>query len=168
MTLLLIKNNQNMKKWIVCENLRSAYNVGNIMRTADGLGWGVILLGYTAPKDHKKVTKTALGAEENIEIMNFTTLEEFYAWIKDNNILLVSAEKTDKSISLIQVLTEKSRLMEAPSLAVLMGNEITGVEEETLTKSDYVTHIDMIGTKESFNVGQAAAILMWEFNKILS
>ena len=157
-----------MKKWIVCENLRSAYNVGNIMRTADGLGRWVILVGYTAPKDHKKVTKTALGAEENVEILNFQSLEEFYAWVKESNSILVSAEKTENSISLIQVLVDKDKIMAAPSLAVVMGNEITGVEEETLKNSDYVTHIDMIGTKESFNVGQAAAILMREFNKIVS
>lgn len=157
-----------MKKWIVCENLRSAYNVWNIMRTADGLGRWVILVWYTAPKDHKKVMKTALGAEENIEILHFQSLEEFYAWVKKEQVILVSAEKTDSSISLIQVLTEKSRLMEVSSLAVVMGNEVTGVEEETLKRSDYITHIDMSGTKESFNVGQAAAILMRELNKIVS
>ncbi len=125
-------------------------------------------MGYTASKDHKKVTKTALGAEENVEILNFQSLEEFYIWVKQEKVILVSAEKTEDSISLIQVLAEKSKLMEASSLAVVMGNEITGVEEETLKNSDYITHIDMIGTKESFNVGQAAAILMWEFNKIVS
>lgn len=153
-----------MKKRIVCENLRSAYNVWNIIRTADGLGRWVILVGYTAPKEHKKVVKTALGAEETVELLHFETLELFYDRIKNNQILVLSAEKTETSIWLD---TWWERKIES-DIAVVMGNEVTGVEQSTLDLSDYIVHIPMVGEKESFNVGQAAAIMMREVNRITS
>ena len=155
-----------MQKRVVCENLRSAYNVGNIIRTADGLGRGVILVGYTAPKEHKKVTKTALGAEETVSLLQFETLDAFYVRIRDNDAVLLSAEKTAESISLNdqQFLDYISSRGSKSVLALVMGNEVTGVESSTLEKSDYVVHIPMLGSKESFNVGQAAAIIMWHID----
>lgn len=157
-----------MQKRVVCENLRSAYNVGNIIRTADGLGRGVILVGYTAPKEHKKVTKTALGAEEVVPLLQFETLDTFYAWVRDNDAMLLSAEKTADSTSLKDqhfLNTISSRRSESV-LALVMGNEVTGVELSTLEKSDYIVHIPMLGSKESFNVGQAAAIVMRHIDSV--
>lgn len=154
----------DVKKRIVCENLRSAYNVWNIIRTADGLWWWVILVGYTAPKEHKKVVKTALGAEESVELLKFDTLGWFYDRIKENQIQLLSAEKTHKSIWL-EMLWES---IIKGDVAVVMGNEVTWVEQSTLDLSDYIVHIPMLWEKESFNVGQAAAIIMREVNRIMS
>lgn len=160
-----------MKKWVVCENLRSAYNVWNIIRTADGLGWWVILVWYTAPKEHKKVIKTALWAEETVELLKFDNLEDFYNWIKNNQICMISAEKTDTSVSLCEswlLALEWSTWSVYEWVALVMGNEVSGVEWETLDKSDYIFHIPMVGKKESFNVGQAAAILMWDISRLVS
>lgn len=163
-----------MKKRIVCENLRSAYNVWNIIRTADGLGWWVILLGYTAPKEHKKVTKTALWAEETVELLRFNELQEFYNRVKDNHICMICAEKSTHSISLSQNIfqeqfTELCKWWSIFSwVAVVLGNEVTWVELATQELSDYVVHIPMLWEKESFNVGQAAAIFMWELWKFLA
>ena len=168
-----------MQKRIVCENLRSAYNVGNIIRTADSLGRKVILVWYTAPKEHKKVSKTALGAEDNVDLQHFQTLEEFYEWIKDNQIILISAEKTNESVRLDDVelggpsspfdsATLRSGSSGWQQLAVVMGNEVTWVEQSTLDASGYIIHIPMIWTKESFNVWQAAAIMMRELNQVLN
>ena len=160
-----------MKKRIVCENLRSAYNVWNIIRTADGLGRWVILVWYTAPKEHKKVIKTALWAEESVELLKFERLQDFFDRIWNNQICMISAEKSDASISLCDSWLLVSELFakdEYSWIALVMGNEVTGVESETMHNSDYVIHIPMIGEKESFNVGQAAAIMMWEMNKFLN
>ena len=85
---------------IVLENLRSAYNVGNIIRTADALGRGVIWVGYTARADHKQVRKTSLGAEETIPKMEFETITDFVDYAKDKNIPIIISELTEKSISL--------------------------------------------------------------------
>ncbi|HMY80880.1 MAG TPA: TrmH family RNA methyltransferase [Candidatus Absconditabacterales bacterium] len=160
-----------MSRRIVCENLRSAYNVGNIIRTADGLGWGVVLVGYTAPIEHKKVSKTALGAEQLIPLIHFTALEEFYVWVKKHCYCLVSLEITPDSHSLdepglVEYIVEECILGKRWSgLCVVVGNEVVGVEGSTLSVSDYHISIPMFGIKESFNVGQAAAIAMWEMRR---
>lgn len=153
-----------MQKRIVCENLRSAYNVWNIIRTADGLGRWVILVGYTAPKDHKKVSKTALWAEENVPIKRFDNLNEFHKWVIQEKLCLIAAEKNDMSVWLDTFFLTNNNW---EWVALVMGNEVTWVEEATLNVSDYIVHIPMIWTKESFNVGQAAAIFMREYNKII-
>ncbi len=156
-----------MQKRIVCENLRSAYNVGNIIRTADGLWRGVILVWYTAPKEHKKVSKTALWAEEHVAMMSFEGLELFYNWVQTEKLCLLAAEKTETSIALgSQDFSDAMKWCNGHAgFALVMGNEITWVEQTTLHLSDYIVHIPMLGLKESFNVGQAAAILMWEMSK---
>ena len=62
---------------IVIENVRSAYNVGNIIRTADALGYHVVLSGYTAsPDTDHRIHKTALGAQDNLEIIHFWDTKE--------------------------------------------------------------------------------------------
>ncbi len=155
-----------MKKRIVCENLRSAYNVGNIIRTADALGWWVILAGYTARSDHKGVKKTALWAEESVDIISFETLDEAYDTIQKKGILL-AAELNEQSLALETISGQVQKLLEhKKDLYLVVGNEVTGVEDSTLLRADIVTHILMAWDKESLNVGQAAAICMWELGKI--
>ena len=85
---------------IVLENLRSAYNVGNIVRTADALSRGVIWVGYTARADHKQVRKTSLGAEDTISKMEFQTIADFVDYAKGNNTPIIVSELTEKSVSL--------------------------------------------------------------------
>lgn len=154
-------------QWIVCENLRSAYNVGNIFRTADALGRGVICSGYTARADHPQVKKTSLGAEESVPYKTFDTIEDAMTYIKDHG-LVISAEITEKSLSLTDahvLQTVKTSTESESDIFLIVGNEITGVEEYTLTQSDLIIHIPMQWHKESLNVGQAAAICMWELAK---
>lgn len=151
-------------KRIVVENLRSAYNVGNIIRTADALWRWVIFVWYTARPDHKEVKKTALWAEISVPQMDFIELSDALYYMNTHG-LVIAAELSENSVSLtdihIQIRTiDKS----GGDIFVIVGNEVTGVEQETLHKSDIITHIPMLGIKESLNVGQAAAIIMWELS----
>ncbi len=145
-----------MSHLIVCENIRSAYNVWNIVRTADGLGRGVVISGYTAPLTHPKVAKTALGAHESIESHHFHDIQATIDRLRAEWYTIIASEKSDTSVSLADFPHTDQKL------AVIMGNEIVGVEKSTLEQVDHIVHIPMIGIKESFNVGQAAAIMMWE------
>ena len=147
---------------IIIENVRSAFNTGNIIRTADALGYDVILSGYTpSPSRDLKVKKSSLGAEESITIKEFRNPSEAIIYAKQHYGFLISAEKTEKSIAL-----DKSLSFKLPDLnfSLVVGNEKTGVLPETLQASDLVVHIPMQGTKESLNVGQAAAIMMRELS----
>lgn len=163
-----------MENYVLLENIRSAYNVGNIIRTADALGRGVIISGYTpSPNEQPKVLKTSLGAEQHIPIIDFPNEEKMNFQpaldrVKKNNLTTISAEITDTSISLDSFSTHcRDGSINRPNdnICLILGNEISGVEPSTISQSDYVVHIPMLGTKDSLNVGQAAAIMMRELRK---
>ena len=156
-----------MNKRIIVENLRSAYNVWNIIRTADALGRGVIFVWYTARPDHKEVKKTALWAELTIPTMEFTELSDALYYMNTHGLIIV-AEDTEQSIPLTDIHTRIKTLHKSDGdCFVIVGNEVTGVEQETLWKADIISHIPMLGIKESLNVGQAAAIMMREISRYL-
>ena len=143
-------------KIIILENIRSAYNVGNIIRTADSLGRQVWLTGYTpSPLDNKKVVKTSLGAEANVGMRQFDTTADAIDEAKKNTCTVIAAEITPdaKSLSTFSQ-TKKS------DIAVVFGNEVEGVLASTLKLVDCVVYIPMQWVKESMNVGQSTAIFM--------
>jgi 23S rRNA (guanosine2251-2'-O)-methyltransferase len=115
-------------------------------------------LGYTpSPLTHPKVQKTSLWAENLINIIEFIDLEQWYQYIKNCWYKLICMEVDPKSINITQ------SQFKWQCIALVMGNEIDWVEKATLERADEITLIPLVGTKESLNVSQAAAIGMWEF-----
>ncbi|MDD3262801.1 MAG: TrmH family RNA methyltransferase [Candidatus Absconditabacteria bacterium] len=144
-------------KVVILENIRSAYNVGNIIRTADALGWKVWLTGYSpSPLTVPKVAKTSLGAENHVDLKQFGFTKEAIDAAKELGLSVVAAEITPQAIA---VDTYKKS---GTGVAVVFGNEVDGVLEETLKMVDDVVYIPMNGVKESLNVGQSSAIVMWQ------
>lgn len=143
-----------MRKIIILENIRSAYNVGNVIRTADALGREVWLTGYSpSPLDNPKVRKTSLGAEENVQLRQFDYSENAIEEAQSLWIPIIAAEITAEASSL--------RDYEAKSnIAIIFGNEVEGVLPQTLKAVDKVVFIPMQGVKESLNIGQSTAIFM--------
>jgi tRNA G18 (ribose-2'-O)-methylase SpoU len=128
-----------MKNTVVLENIRSAYNVGNIIRTADALDFDVILLGYTpSPFENEKVLKTSLGAEKNVNIQQFYNVKKGLDFLKENFPLIIGAELTEDAIPIYEL---KNHL-KFPS-CIIMGNEVNGISIETLEKIDIVSFIPM-------------------------
>lgn len=149
---------------VILENIRSAYNVGNIIRTADALWWQVRLTWYTpSPTDTQKVVKTSLGAENNVGLKQFGHTPEAIEYAKTQNLLIVAAEITKDAVSL----TELSKTEHA-GVAIIFGNEVDGVLDSTLKWVDQIVYIPMQGIKESLNVGQSSAIFMRAYNQIYS
>lgn len=146
-----------MKHIVVLENIRSCYNVGNIIRTADALWRDVILVWYTpSPNSQPKVRKTSLGAEDSVNLKEFFTMDAFVDYLRTQWYTIIAAEVTPDAIDLDVYQTKKP-----PRIAVIFGNEVTWVEGDTLGKVDSVVKIPMVWEKESLNVGQTAAIFMW-------
>lgn len=144
------------RKIIVLENIRSAYNVGNVIRTADALGREVRITGYTpSPLDHPKVKKTSLGAENTVKITQFDYSNNAISYAKANNINIIAAEITPQAQSLANF-AEKS----SGDLAIIFGNEVEGVLPQTLSAVDAVVYIPMQWVKESMNIWQSTAIFM--------
>lgn len=157
------------KLFLILHDIRSAYNVGAIFRTADGAGVGKIYLtGYTpCPPDKNKlhktqadkmIEKTALGAEKTIAWEKCDDLENLLKKFKKEKISIVALEKTKNSKDI-------KKFKPSFPAALILGNEVEGVPKSILKKCDAVVSIPMRGKKESLNVSVAAGIAMYEMLK---
>ena len=160
---------QGEKLYLILHDIRSAYNVGAIFRSADGAGVSkVYLTGYTPlppmvekefkTKAEKMIEKTALGAELSVEWEYNDNLEELLGRLKKDNCNIVALEKTIDAIDVNEYETENSTVL-------ILGNEVDGVSEDVLIRCDAVVSIPMRGAKESLNVSVAAGIAMYALLK---
>lgn len=144
------------KVFVVCDNLRSLYNVGSIFRTSDALGVEKIYLcGITGTPQQLGVIKVALGAEKSVPWEHCQNAWQLVDRLKKQRINIVSLELTDESKN---VKFFKPRF----PLALIVGNEIKGVSPSLLKRSDTIIHIPMKGIKESLNVAVAFGIAVYE------
>ncbi len=147
---------------LILHNIRSNHNVGSIFRTADGAGVSkVYLTGYTpAPLDQFKrlnaeIAKTALGAEQTIEWEKREDVTNLITELKKAGYQIWALEQSDKSIDYREVkLSEKT--------ALIVGNEVEGVEGEVLNMCDQIIEIPMRGSKESLNVAVATGVAIFK------
>ena len=145
----------------VLENVRSAYNVGSVFRTADAfLLQAIFLCGYTARPPHKEIRKTALGADETVEWKHFSTSSAAIEMLRQEGYAIYAVEQTENSISL-QTFESRS----PGKIAVVFGNEVTGVEQPTIQLCDGTIEIPQLGMKHSLNISVAAGIVLWELAK---
>jgi len=148
-------------KYLIIENIRSAYNVGAMFRTADGAGIDkIFLVGYTpAPIDRfgrvqSEISKTSLGASETIAWQAVVTAADVIPDLQAQGCVVVAVEQSDQSISI-----KDFKIPE--NVAYVMGSEVSGVDDVTLGLVDQVIDIPMLGVKESLNVSVAAGIIMY-------
>ena len=143
---------------VVLENIRSAYNVGSVLRTADAfLLQAVYTTGYTAHPPHKQVAKTALGADETVHTKHFKNAAEVVEDLKNQGYKIFAAEQAEGSYELQALSFEKN-----DKLAVIFGNEVTGVEQNTIQLCDGCIEIPQLGMKHSLNIAVAAGVVLWE------
>ncbi len=143
---------------VVLENIRSAYNVGSVFRTADAfLINAIYIVGYTAQPPHKEIKKTALGAEESVDWKYFKTSAEAIEDLRLEKFSVFAVEQAEKSIPL-----NNMGLIRENKLAVVFGNEVAGVEQSTIALCDGCIEIPQLGMKHSLNVATAAGVVLWE------
>lgn len=154
---------------VIAHNLRSCHNVGSLLRTAEGLGaQHVYLTGYTpyplsrhdqrlphiAAKTDQQIQKTALGAQQSVSWSQYDDVFKCIEMLKNTGHTVAALEQTEQSINIAN--------WTCPSkLALVVGRETEGVEPEILLACDYALEIPMQGSKESFNVVQAAAMALF-------
>jgi 23S rRNA (guanosine2251-2'-O)-methyltransferase len=144
---------------LVLDSVRSGLNVGSIFRTADAFALEKILLcGITAQPPHREILKTALGSTDSVEWAYFSSSAEAVQSLKKAGYIVFAIEQT----------TEKTWLQDfSPEqdirYAFVLGNEVEGVDNETLALCDGVLEIPQFGTKHSLNVAVATGIVVWEF-----
>ena len=148
----------------VLENIRSAYNVGSVFRTADAfLLEAIYITGYTCVPPHKEIKKTALGAEESVTWKHFSNATEAINSLKEDGYKVYAVEQALNSHQL-QLLDFKNN----EKIAVIFGNEVTGVEQETILQCDGCIEIPQLGTKHSLNISVSAGIVVWDLFKQLT
>ena len=138
----------------VLDNIRSIYNVGSMFRTADGAGLShLYLAGITATPEHPKVVKTALGAEQNVGWSYHAHGPTAVANLQAQGYQIVALEMTDSSRPLTAVPLDPLR-----PAALVVGNEICGVDPAILAMADYAGHLPMRGHKRSLNAAVAFGV----------
>ena len=146
---------------VILENIRSAYNVWNVIRTADALWREVRITWYTpSPLDNPKVCKTSLWAENTVWLRQFDFASDAIDEARKMWLEIIAAELTEDSVSLSDFSCSSNEW-----IAVIFWNEVDWVMKKTLKEVDAVVEIPMQWIKESMNVGQSTAIFMWELRK---
>ena len=144
-----------MKTIVICHNIRSAFNIGSIFRTADGAGVSKIILGgYSAHPPHPKITKTALGAEKTIAYERVWPTWRVIEDLRKKGYHIVALEKNHRAKNIF------SYKPDFP-LALVIGNEVRGLSKEILKRCDDIVFIPMRGKKESLNVSVAFGIAIY-------
>ncbi len=156
------------KVYLVLDDVRSAHNVGSMLRTAEGLGvFEVALCGitpypllkandprppYLANKIARRIAKTALGAESSQNFSYYPNAKQAFEILKANNVEILALEQDASSVNI------SSFSSEAKAIALVVGNEVDGINKELIKMCDRVVEIPMKGSKESYNVSVAAAM----------
>ena len=155
---------------VIAHNIRSTHNVGAIFRTAEGFGVAkIILSGYTpyplstndarlphiARKTDEQIHKTALGAETMVPFEYYE--EPPLDGLKALGYRLVALEQDQRSIPLNSYHTPNK-------VALLLGEEVHGIEPELIKQCDDIIEIPMVGQKESFNVSVATGIALYQLS----
>lgn len=151
------RQSEKMPVIVVLENIRSAYNVGSVFRTSDAfLVEAIYICGYSAKPPHKEIKKTALGAEETVRWKHFKSTSEAIDELRSEQYSLYAVEQVDNSISLEKFKNDTNKI------AVIFGNEVTGVEQATIQQCDGTIEIPQLGMKHSLNIATAAGVVLWE------
>ncbi|MEN9918858.1 MAG: hypothetical protein RL662_1294 [Bacteroidota bacterium] len=148
---------------VVLDNIRSLNNIGSVFRTADAfLVEQIYLCGITATPPNQEIHKTALGAEHSVSWEYFEDTNQGVAKLKENGYTVFAIEQVENSIMLDNLSLDPSQ-----KYAVILGNEVKGVQQEVVNNCDGCIEIPQYGTKHSLNVSVTAGIVIWDFFKLL-
>jgi len=143
---------------LVLDNVRSALNVGSAFRTADGFALQKIYLcGITAQPPHKEILKTAIGATDSVDWEYIEDSTEAVQKLQTEGWQVWAVEQAENSTSLEQFHPNKNS-----KIAVVFGNEVTGVADEVMDIVDGALEIPQFGTKHSLNISVCVGIVTWD------
>jgi tRNA G18 (ribose-2'-O)-methylase SpoU len=160
-TLDSLNNVKKLPVYVILNSIRSSYNVGSIFRTSDGaMIEKLFLCGYTPHPPKKEVLKTALGSQESVTWEYVQDAKEVIVKLKQDGIKICALELTDSSI------TNYNLIRNQFPLALLVGNEITGVSQDLLDLCDFSIEIPQYGIKQSLNVAVAYGVAVFDLRRI--
>ena len=146
---------------VVLDNIRSLNNIGSVFRTSDAfLVEKIYLCGITCTPPNIEIHKTALGAEDSVDWEYFEKTQDAILKLKENNYFVSAIEQVEGSVMLNQLDIDTNK-----KHAIIMGNEVNGVQQEVVNMCDNSIELPQYGTKHSLNVSVTAGIVIWDFFK---
>jgi tRNA G18 (ribose-2'-O)-methylase SpoU len=157
---------------VVLDNVRSQHNVGAVFRTADAMRIErVVLCGICCCPPNQEIHKTALGAEESVEWSYFKETQEAVRELQAQGYKVYAVEQAHDSMTLEEAAEEiknsKIKIQNGPKIAVVLGHEVFGVQQEVVDRCDGCIEIPQYGTKHSMNVSVTAGIVMYRLSEAL-
>jgi 23S rRNA (guanosine2251-2'-O)-methyltransferase len=161
-------NNPSIR--LILADIRSSLNVGAILRTADATGVELVYAcGYTpyphtghderpphvSDANHRAIAKTALGAEETIAVRHLPDTLAALREARSDGFKIIVVEQAERSLNLY-------RYRQTDPIALVLGNEVTGVDQAVIDSADTVLELPMVGHKESLNVSVTAGIVLYQ------
>lgn len=143
---------------VVLDDIRSAHNVGSVFRTADAFRLeGLCLCGITACPPSTDIHKTALGAEHAVAWQHYDSALSATLALKARGYTVMALEQAVGSTPLQQL-----RLDPHGRYALVIGNEVKGVDQRVVSRADVVVEIPQFGTKHSLNVSVSCGVALWQ------
>ncbi|MFY9242298.1 MAG: RNA methyltransferase [Polaribacter sp.] len=148
---------------VVLDNVRSLNNIGSVFRTSDAfLIEKIYLCGISATPPNKDIHRTALGATESVDWEYAEDTLTLIKELKDSKIQILAIEQAENSTKLDTFYPEKGQ-----KYAIVMGNEVKGVQQKVVNASDFCIEIPQLGTKHSLNISVTTGVVLWDlFTKI--
>ena len=149
---------------VILDEVRSLHNIGSVFRTSDAfLVERIYLCGITATPPHPEMHKTALGAEDTVDWKYVKHTLEAVEELHNEGYTVLAIEQVEGSTMLDELELETDK-----KYAIVMGNEVKGVQQEVIDACDGCIEIPQYGTKHSLNVSVTTGIVLWEFaNKLI-
>ncbi|MFH1004050.1 MAG: RNA methyltransferase [Bacteroidota bacterium] len=147
---------------VILDNVRSAYNVGSVFRTADAfLIEALLLCGITAHPPHREILKTALGATETVSWKYLESALDAVDGLKKSGYKVYAVEQAEGSINLCEWVTHNQQLTTDNKMALVFGHEVDGVQQKVIDACDGCIEIPQAGMKHSLNISVSVGIVLW-------
>lgn len=153
------KQTEKIPLVVILDNIRSLNNIGSVFRTSDAfVVEKIYLCGITATPPNKDIHKTALGATETVAWEYVENTIDVVQSLQENGYIVASIEQADNATML-----EDFDISTNNKYAIVMGNEVKGVQQEVVSTSDHCIEIPQFGTKHSLNISVTTGIVLWKF-----
>ena len=158
------KSTQKTPLIVVLDNVRSLNNIGSVFRTGDAfLIEKIYLCGICATPPNKEIHKTALGATDSVDWEYVEETIDIVKKLQADNVKVLAIEQAENSTKLNVFYPESNQ-----KYAIVMGNEVKGVQQEVVNISDLCIEIPQLGTKHSLNISVTTGVVLWDlFTKII-
>jgi tRNA G18 (ribose-2'-O)-methylase SpoU len=152
------KGSNKFEVIVILDNIRSGNNVGSVFRTSDAFRLEAIYLcGITAQPPQRDIHKTALGATETVNWEYFQETTAAVIKAKERGYSVLCIEQTSDAL-----LLDNFSPVKGEKYAIVLGNEVRGVQQQVIDQSDACIEIPQFGTKHSFNVSVTTGIVLWD------